>query len=275
MKKLSIICTAALLLTAGSVFAAPTIDGSFGPGEWAGLELTTGTWNVIPGTYELPHVYAYADENWLYMGFETVGADSDPSYPMGTAVYGAVIAANIGANRALTSSPTATLGENGAWSFAMENYTDTTNGMFAGGKSLYKYNDAGVDGAGSAQTFGVDASTLGADFNIAYSQSGTTQIIEYAIAIDILEDAFGRTYQDGTISAGDELMIVGFFNRNAQSWAPISYPDGGQWGPSFGDHSGYATITVSEGAVIPAPGALLLGGMGAGIVGWLRRRRAL
>ena len=264
MKRLITIClVVGMVLAVSGAAQAIDIDGTFAPGEWDGLGLTTGTSNVISGIYELPHVYAYADENWLYMGFETVGAASQPS---DQGVYGAVMAMNIGAARAITNAPDATLGENGCWSFAMENFTDTSNGVFATGVSQYKYNDAGVDSAGSPQTFGINASTLGAQFGIAYSQAGDTQIIEYAIAIDALEAAFGRTYLDGTISVGNELKIVGFFNRDAQDWAPISYPDGGQWGPSFGDHAGYATITV-----VPEPATLALLGLGA--LSLLRRRK--
>jgi len=266
---ITMICAVTVIMTAGNASAQPTIDGVFSPGEWDGLSITTGTSNVIPGEYELPNVYGYADEDYLYMGFETLGAQSSFNVDTG---YTPVMAANIGAARALTSSSTATLGENGAWSFAMENYSDGGSGVFGTGHSQYKYNDAGVDGPGSPQTFGVDASGLGVDFSIAHSMSGSTQIIEYALAIDALEAAFGRTYQDGTISAGDELKIVGFFNRDSQAWAPISYPDGGPGSPSFGDQNGYATITVAE--PVPVPSAVLLGMLGLSVAGVKLRKRA-
>ena len=252
----------AMVLAVSGVAQAIVVDGVISPGEWTGNEVTTGTWNVIAGVYELPGVYAHADEDWLYMGFEVLGADSDWNE---NTLYTPVMAMNVGADRALTAAPDATLGESGKWSLAMENYTTTADGVFATGHSQYKLNDAGVDGPGSAQTFGVNVTALGSDFMVAHTP-GATQVIEYKIAISVLETAFGRTYQDGAITAGDELKIVGFFNRNSQAWSPISYPDGGQWGPSFGDHAGYATVTVT-----PEPASLGLLAIGA--MAMIRRKR--
>jgi len=47
--------------------------------------------------------------------------------------------------------------------------------------------------------------------------------------------------------------------------------------PVFGDIFGFDEMIIGEDyqVVVPAPGAILLGGLGTGLVSWLRRRRAL
>jgi len=65
---------------------------------------------------------------------------------------------------------------------------------------------------------------------------------------------------DGALFRGDTLIYTTRNTWNGSSW---SYqPNAEYWTPTRAD-------------VIPAPGAILLGGIGVALVGWLRRRRAL
>jgi len=65
---------------------------------------------------------------------------------------------------------------------------------------------------------------------------------------------------DGVLFSGDTLIYTTRNTWNGSSW---SYqPNAGYWTPTRAD-------------LIPAPGAILLGGIGIGLVGWLKRRRTL
>lgn len=98
------------------------------------------------------------------------------------------------------------------------------------------------------------------------------------------DDGYAKLMKAGggaeTLLYSESVATVGDFG--ADGWTHISYVigDSGVYYLEFGvenvgDNEVLSAIGVDNVAVVPAPGAILLGSIGMGLVGWLRRRRTL
>jgi len=77
----------------------------------------------------------------------------------------------------------------------------------------------------------------------------------------------------GVLDTGNPFMIIATFGSPAAPGTPYIVPIGND--AIMGGELTTASVSIEDVEPIPAPGAILLGSIGAGLVGWLRRRKTL
>jgi hypothetical protein len=133
--------------------------------------------------------------------------------------------------------------------------------------------------------YGIDSRFIGAGVdNVGITTTGgqdtlmTIVFINPAVnfTVDWLTIGGNDMYMTAYDSGGGVLTAIGVTGLSG----PTDYGSFGYAGSpvsklTFHDGIGQIGVGRIEFEPIPAPGALLLGGIGAGLVGWLRRRRTL